>query len=300
MPRPNALVGDNWTQVTARHALPILVWCAEHGRTITYSQLDQEIVNRELGHHVMAIAYRTVAGAVGYALLELEQQFGLEGLIPPLNSLVINQETLLPGSGFNEFLEHYAQPEQLANQLTVDAKRAIVEEIHADVFAYPQWQEILGECELLPIAGGVNLDPDAGEVPQPTRGGWSNEGESDEHKMLKEFVAQNPHTIGLPQGTPTGQLEYRFASGDSADVVFETDQGFFGVEVKSIISCDNDLSRGLYQAVKYQALLRAEQKAMRFPPTARAVLVCEHNLSPGLQNLADALGIAVIVVPVNH
>ena len=297
---PDALVGDSWTKVTARHALPILVWCAEDGTTITYSQLNEEIVKRGLGHHVMAIAYRHVAGAVGYALLELEQQRASEKLIPPLNALIVNKCSLLPGSGFNEFLEHYAQPEQLANRLTLDAKRAIVEEIQADIFAYPHWQEILEQCELLPIADGVNLDPDAGEVPQPTRGGWSNEGESDEHKMLKEFIAQNPHRVGLPQGTPRGQLEYRFASGDSADVVFETDQGFFGVEVKSIVSCDNDLSRGLYQAVKYQALLRAEQKAMGTPPTARAILVCERNLSPGLQNLADALGIRVIVVPVNH
>ena len=297
---PDALVGDNWTKVTARHALPILVWCAETGTTITYSQLNKEIVNRGLGHHVMAIAYRYPAGAIGYALLELEQQRAPAELIPPLNSLVINEKTLLPGSGFNEFLEHYAQPEQAAERLTLDAKRAIVEEIHAAVFAYPHWQEILDQCELLPIADGVSLDPDAGEVPQPTRGGWSNEGESDEHKTLKEFIAQNPHRVGLPRGTPRGQLEYRFASGDSADVVFESAQGFFGVEVKSIVSCENDLSRGLYQAVKYQALLRAEQKAMRAPPTARAVLVCEHNLPPGLQNLADALGIRVIVVPVNH
>ena len=83
-------------------------------------------------------------------------------------------------------------------------------------------------------------------------------------------------------------------------MVFETAQGFLGVEVKSIVSRDNDLSRGLYQAVKYQALLRAEQKAMGNPPTARSVLVCEHQLSRGLRNLADVLGIKVFIVSINH
>ena len=52
---------------------------------------------------------------------------------------------------FNEFLEHCAKPEQRTNELTPEAKRAIVEEIHADVFAYPHWQEVLGQCGLHPL-----------------------------------------------------------------------------------------------------------------------------------------------------
>ena len=167
MPRPDALVGDRWTKVTARQALPILVWYAEHGRSITYGQLRDEVVRRKLGHHVMEITYRYVAGAIGYALVELEERSGSGELIPPLNALVINATTELPGSGFNEFLEHYAQPQGGADELSVDAKRAIVEEIHADVFAYPHWQEVLSECELDPLHGEVEFDADADEVSPP-------------------------------------------------------------------------------------------------------------------------------------
>ena len=99
MPRPGALVGDSWTRVTARQALPILVWCAEHGRAITYDQLRDEVVRRRLGHRVMEITYRYVAGAIGFTLVELEERSGSGELIPPLNSLVINAATGLPGSG---------------------------------------------------------------------------------------------------------------------------------------------------------------------------------------------------------
>jgi len=70
--------------------------------------------------------------------------------------------------------------------------------------------------------------------------------------------------------------------------------------VKSIISNETDINRGLFQAIKYQALLRAEQKATLSPPTARAVLVTEKPISNQLQNLADVLRIEVHVVKVNN
>lgn len=46
MALPQALQGDSWTKETARAALPILIWCAKNGRTITYGRLDKEIVKR--------------------------------------------------------------------------------------------------------------------------------------------------------------------------------------------------------------------------------------------------------------
>jgi hypothetical protein len=52
-------------------------------------------------------------------------------------------------------------------------------------------------------------------------------------------------------------------------------------------------------AIKYQALLRAEQKAQRQPPIARAVLVTERALPDDLQNLADLLGVVVYIVAIN-
>jgi len=35
MPLPKALQGEKWTRETARIILPLLVWCAKNGRTIT-------------------------------------------------------------------------------------------------------------------------------------------------------------------------------------------------------------------------------------------------------------------------
>ena len=299
MPRPEFLNRDRWTERTALAALPLLVWCAKNGRTITYGQLDQEIVNRGLGHHVMAVQYGYPAGAVGSALIETEEEWG--SVIPPLNVIVVNAKDRLPGKGVNYYLERYYEPDQTIQEMSPKEKKAIMEEIQADVFAYEYWDDILKEYYLEPIDQDIEFtDTDEEDViDSPKRGGWSSEPESQEHKSLKEYIAKHPEKVGLSKNNKKGTIEYIFASGDKADIVFETKHGFLGVEVKSIKSNDADLNRGIFQAIKYQALLRAEQKALDSAPNARAVLVTERELPLALQNLADRLGIEIFQVIVN-
>lgn len=299
MPLPEALMGDTWTRVTARASLPLLIWCAKNGRTITYGKLDAEIIRRGLGHHVIAVQYGYPAGAIGSALIETEEEWGEP--IPPLNALVVNARDGLPGEGVNYYLEHYYKPEKKVAKMTAKEKRAVIEEIHADIFAYEYWDDVLELYGLPETAEGIDEDENyQDEIDTPKRGGWSSEGESEEHKALKNYIAQHPAAVGLSSRNKKGKTEYLFASGDKADVVFKTPNGFLGVEVKSIISNETDINRGIFQAVKYQSLLRAEQKADLSPPTARAVLVTEQAISTPLRNLADILGIEVYVVEVNN
>lgn len=300
MPLPDSLVGDKWTKYTARTVLPLIVWCAKNGQTITYGRLDSEIVNRGWGHHVMAVQYGYPAGAIGSALIETGEEWAES--IPPLNALIVNQSTKLPGDGVNWYLERYYEPEQHIDDMTIDEKRAIVEEIHADIFAYEYWDDLLEEYELTPIIDGLeeeNNHGDENEISKPSKGGWSTESESEEHRNLKQFIANNPKVVGLKKKSNKGIIEYLFPSADKADVVFQNESKYLGVEVKSIISNDNDINRGIFQCVKYQALLRAEQKTLMIPPTARAILVVERELPYALQNLADALCIKVVVYQLN-
>ncbi len=188
-------------------------------------KLDSEVVNRGLGHHVMVVQYGYPAGAVGSALIETGEEWG--EAIPPLNALVVNKKYNLPGDGVNWFLDEYYEPEKHTDEMTIEEKRAIVEEIHEDIFSYEYWDELLEE------------------------------------------------------------------------IVFKNNYKYTAVEVKSIKSNDNDLNRGIFQCIKYQALLRAEQKALLIPPTARAILVTEKRLPTSLRNLADILGIKVMVCKIN-
>lgn len=294
MPLAEALHGDSWTKYTARTVLPLIVWCAKNGRTITYGQLDREIVARGWGHHVMAVQYGHPAGTIGNALIETEEEWG--DPIPPLNALIVNQSTQLPGDGVNWYLERYAEPDEHIDDMSLDEKRAIVEEIHSDIYSYEYWDDLLEEYEMEALDAGLDETDNDEEITKPSKGGWSGEAESKEHKKLKEFIADNPDIVGFDK---KGEIEYLFPSSDKADVVFKNGSKYLGVEVKSIISNDNDINRGIFQCVKYQSLLRAEQKALMLPPTARAILVVERQLPMGLQNLSDILGIKVITHLVN-
>lgn len=170
MTLPEALQGDSWTKETARAALPILIWCAKNGRTITYGKLDQEIVNRGLGHHVMAVQYGYPAGAIGSALIETEEKWGEP--IPPLNAIVVNASNGLPGKGVNYYLERYYEPDESVDDMSEDEKRVVVEEIHEDIFAYQHWDDVLKEYGLRPIRGGIAKEVgDADEIEMPGRGG---------------------------------------------------------------------------------------------------------------------------------
>ncbi len=115
-------------------------------------------------------------------------------------------------------------------------------------------------------------------------------------RQLKKWVAQNPHVIKSKIPFKAGTTEWLFASSDRVDVMFEHVDGCAAVEVKAAEAADAELERGIYQCVKYQALLRAELKAEGKVPNGSAALITERDLPADLQNLADLLGVAVYAV----
>ncbi|PHQ83883.1 MAG: hypothetical protein COB58_00265 [Thalassobium sp.] len=192
-------------------------------------------------------------------------------------------------------------PLKLVDRDREEAEEELIEEIHEAIFSYAYWDDVFEASGL----DSEEIDPgffdeDELEVSLPGRGGWSSEVESDEHKALKQYISEHPESLGFDaEGVNTNQQEYLFASADGADVVLGVDNKIWVIGVKSCISNVQDLNRGIFQAVKYRALLRAEQRAKGLPPTAYGVLVVERDLPEVLQNLADILEIEVYVVKVN-
>jgi len=297
MPLPDSLVGDQWTQRAARIALPILVDYAKNGRTITYGQLDEEV--RKYGlQHVHVANYGKVGGAIGSALIETSEELNIN--IPPINTIIVNSKTGLPGNGVNYFIEQYRDNFLNIDELDEEDLNTVIKEIQEEVFTYSHWDKLLKRYGLEPIAQEYNTVQQNANIRNKIIVGRSNEGESEEHKKLKNYIAENPHLVGLPQDSQKGETEYLFLSADKADIVFTTERGYLGVEVKSIISNESDIIRGIFQVVKYQALLRAEQKSNKMSPTAKAVLVVETELPKSLKKIAYMLGVDVFIIPVNH
>ena len=111
--------------------------------------------------------------------------------------------------------------------------------------------------------------------------------------MLKEHVARNPTEIGL-QPTKQGEQEYPFVSGDKCDVVFDLDQnGYAVVEIKN--GERGELVRGIYQAIKYRALMVAEKgHGENYPVSAYLVA---YDIPNDIAALARRFGIQSYIIP---
>ncbi len=166
-------------------------------------------------------------------------------------------------------------------------KRAIVEVELQHVFSYPRWREVLDAFSLAPT------NSDYTSLVKRASGLGAG-GESEQHRALKDFVAHNPTVIGLKASTPVGITEYPLPSGDSLDVSFKDIKTWVAAEVKSAISNEADIVRGLFQCVKYRAVMEAVLVSQSLPQNARAILVLESKLPQSLISLRNLLGVDVV------
>lgn len=272
------MVGDKLYQQRARQALPILVRQAFYGQPIYYQQLADELGMpnpRNLNY---------VLGSVGLSLIELGDRWGHK--IPPIQCLVINQANQLPGEGIGWFMSGTDW-----NALSKRQKAAQIKLVIQQVHAYPRWPEVLRSFQLQPVQTDFS---EAISKASAYRAG----GESEAHRRLKEFIARHPEVVGLPRRSK-GEPEKSLPSGDSIDVFFDTGSEWLGVEVKSAISDEADIARGIFQCVKYRAVMDAVISIEQRDICARAILVLGGALPDKLHLLKQALGVEVLenVVP---
>jgi hypothetical protein len=268
--------GDKPYQLQARSALPILVRQARAKTPIFYSALAAELGMpnpRNLDY---------VLGSVGVTLNQISPNLGCQ--IPPIQFLVISKQTDIPGTGISTFVSSPSEFKKLPRK----AKKVIVDAALAEVYAFQRWDDVLTHLHLKEATNSI------AEVEAARKYAGFGGGESDAHKALKEFVRKNPSICGLPPTIPAGETEFSLASGDSLDVHFVHRSLRVAVEVKSHISGIEDIERGLFQCVKYLAVVEAEQSASGKEQNARAVLVLESKLPERLVKLKNTLGVEVI------
>lgn len=127
-------------------------------------------------------------------------------------------------------------------------------------------------------------------------------GESPAHKALKLHVLANPQLVGASSEFD-GVAEADLLSGDAIDVLFRSKTQWVGVEVKSRTSDKNwhDYRRGIFQAIKYQAVLEAQAKYENPLNNieVKVLLVLESSMPLKLKKLVKQHNINVIskVVP---
>lgn len=124
--------------------------------------------------------------------------------------------------------------------------------------------------------------------------GFGGGGEGEAHKQLKLLAAQNPAFFGAPDNAE-GEVEFALPSGDSIDLVFRCSKRWVAVEIKSIISGDADLLRGLFQCIKYEAVLRAMHQVSGCEVEMDVLLCVGKPLAPALESIRASLGVKVVV-----
>jgi len=284
-----------WRSQVIPDALPILIRWAQECEAHSYSDLAQEL-HDNYGHEIKPRKdlYGTVAGGVAQALQWLSEQW--KQPIPPLHVIVVNKATKHPGEGAITISPAYFAGKKLD---TEDERRAHLREAMEDVFAYPEWDRVaraLGASMLTPAAGKVEevaADPFI-PLPKVQQGGAP---ESAEHQALKRWVASHPEELVDFGSYLMGINEKLLSSGDRLDAHFDNGMQRLAVEVKTSRCSEDELQRGVYQAVKYRAILRAEQKATRHVPNGEAVLVCTRAPNAETRALIKRLQVRFQQVP---
>ncbi|MBU1714312.1 MAG: hypothetical protein KKG70_01705 [Proteobacteria bacterium] len=189
----------------------------------------------------------------------------------------------LPGEGISWFIQDLADYKKLSKK----QRRLVIDAELARIYSFSMWGKVLKEFRLKPVR------QDFTNFNKIAIAGGGGGGESEEHKNLKKYVLSNPHTLGLPRNIPLGEVEFILPSGDILDVYFQNKKEHIGIEVKSTLSDVADLTRGLYQCIKYQAVLEARQAAMGISQNVRTMLVLGGQLPAELLALKNVLGVQV-------
>lgn len=258
--------------------IPILIrWARQRLTKKTYNDLIKEL---GLGR------FSGIGKQLGYVsdiIEKLKENTGED--IPTLNALVKSEKTNLPSEGFSYVSEDY-------ENMTEEDKQTYVLGLNAKAIQYKKWDWVLASLGLSP---SIIID-DIEEIRGRIKKAYKSGGESDNHKKLKEYVCNHPEVIGINNKEITErETEHLLLSGDKLDVYFKTSDGSqIAVEVKSRISSEDDITRGLFQCIKYQVILDAECKANTKEAKNSVFLVLEGQLFENNKRIREVFDINVI------
>lgn len=260
------------TPELVRHIIPILIsWAKKKETYHTYGELNKLLGYKDgrfsnIGHQL---------GSVKLVFHRLQNETDTD--IPTLNALITNASTGLPSEGFS-----YVHPNY--NKMDQDEKRIVVEYENNRALNFNSWDWVLACLGLKP---SLSLEDES----KIRTGAFGFGGEGEEHKKLKEYIANHPESIDI-RTTEKGTCEHILLSGDRLDVFFFVANVV--VEVKPKSAPDADILRGLFQCVKYKAILDAEAAVKGDIPDGEVVLVIGGTLSGSNRAVQECLGIDVV------
>lgn len=282
-----------------------LIAVALDGDTVTYGDIKHMLETEEDFSTVFATRIGFVAGALMEHLQKVDPQ------APLINVLVVNQVDRQPSKGAGSFMAARFGIPKLAENRAKERYPNLWEETYqraaAEVYAYgPEDWAILFEKA---FANKLTLDDIEGERDERKEGTendgldynhrrYGKGGEGPEHKALREWVTANPGAIRKSFASARTETEVDLLSGDRVDAVYYCEDRTVVLEVKSRISNEIDLRRGVYQCIKYRAVRAAMD--VRDEPIIEAFLVTETPVSGEIAALLRLHQIKHFIAPQNR
>ena len=257
-----------------------LIGAARRSTTLTYGEAASRLEN-ECGFSRLGRAGRAgwTAGSLQDAIHEHDPS------APLLNVLLVRQKTGLPGSRARDYLANrYPGESRLGREGADEAYPKLwaryVRRATDEAHRYDGWEALYKQ-----LFGAYVPDPFY--APRKRTGGGGGEGPK--HNALREWVWKHPGRINKRFRDADSKTEVDLLSGDRVDVVYRTPDEVVAIEVKSRISDWHDFRRGVYQCVKYRAVMEAQEKEDTSGRRVRALLVTETPLPSDLVRTAKRL-----------
>ena len=267
----DSVIHTTRSQELVRQIIPILVEWAKHGKT-----------DKTYGDLIHALGYSRYSGIgeqlgnVEKVLVKLREVTGED--IPTLNALV--QKNGIPSAGFKFVRSFY-------NSLTLQEKKSLVAGLNARAVNYTKWNWVLDQLGLQPTK--IFTEKELEQL-----GTHYGGGEGEEHKSLKKYICQHPECLNY-KDVVFAETEHPLPSGDSLDVYFELSDGkHVAIEVKPSIAPDQDICRGVFQCVKYNAVMDALRKIECKGYEIEVLLVTAGKFSSQNKVLAEELDVKYV------
>ena len=271
---------------------PLTAWlisAAKAGTKVTYGIAADRLMQECRFRKIFSTRMGFVAGTAMDNILEKEPP------APLLNVLLVRQDTRLPGDGAAGYLVGRYPKETWLKKVSPSKRyperwEKVVRRAAGEVYAYTHWESLYERIYKRRL-------PKSAPVRSVEKDGlrYGRKGEGENHKALRLWVKNNPQKINHQFHGVRTETEYQLLSGDRVDVVYFSKNGIVALEVKSKDSNSEDIRRGIYQCVKYRAVLCAMPVGHGFP--IESWLVTQTDIDKDLKDEARKLNVEWLRVP---
>jgi hypothetical protein len=278
-----------------------LIAVALDGSTITYGEVKRQLEDKAGFSTIFATRIGFVAGVL------MEEIQKIDPDAPLINVLVVNQTDRQPSKGAGSFMARRFDEPRLDRK---DAKKKYPQlwkqafkRAAGEVYSYTeaQWSALFQRTFGTPLdAEKIERDREKRHEGNEKDGiatgrKYGPGGESPFHKSLRIWVKNNPGAIHAAFVNASTETEVDLDSGDRVDVVYKLADRIAVLEVKSRISNEVDLTRGVFQCVKYRAVRQAMD--VRDDAVVEAYLITETPLPGEISALVKRHNIRHVRVP---